>query len=170
MAVGSTPTAPHPLPGRRDGERAPARGAGFDPQRARARAPHRRGGHGRRRGPAAGRTGPGRALPAARRRRQPNLHVYPAADPAGDGWYCYRCGVGGDVIEFVALAEGLDFRAACARLGGQRASAPPRAGPPGGDGPPGTRRRRRTRRPAPPRLRAPGAAVGPADARGAGAS
>ena len=55
----------------------------------------------------------------------PNLHVYPAADPARDGWYCYRCGVGGDVIEFVALAEGLDFRAACARLGGVPVGAPP---------------------------------------------
>jgi DNA primase len=48
----------------------------------------------------------------------PNLHVYPAADPAGDGWFCYRCGVGGDVIELVERVERLDFRTACARLGG----------------------------------------------------
>jgi DNA primase len=65
----------------------------------------------------------------------PNLHVYPAPDPAGDGWYCYRCGVGGDVIEFVALAEGLDFRAACARLGGLPAGAPPPAGTAAGAAP-----------------------------------
>ena len=53
---------------------------------------------------------------------RPNLHVYPAADPAADGWFCYRCGVGGDVIELVVRVERLDFRTACARLGGDGAS------------------------------------------------
>ena len=71
----------------------------------------------------------------------PNLHVYPAADPAADGWFCYRCGVGGDVVdlvrlrEFQHLPEGTGFLAACAALaGGSGAPAgglvPPAPAPP----------------------------------------
>ncbi len=41
---------------------------------------------------------------------RPNLYVY----PLDLSWYCYRCGVGGDVIKLVQLKERLDFKAACA--------------------------------------------------------
>lgn len=50
---------------------------------------------------------------------QPNLHVYEDTE----SWYCYACHVGGDVIEFVRRREGLDFRAACQRLGGASTAA-----------------------------------------------
>lgn len=72
----------------------------------------------------------GRALvgrcPFHRDRGRPNLHVY--ADTAS--WYCYRCGAGGDVIDFVRRLAGLSFRDAVAHLTGAlpplpRASAPP---------------------------------------------
>jgi DNA primase len=43
---------------------------------------------------------------------RPNLHVW--ADTAS--WFCFRCCVGGDVIRFVELAEGLSFREAVQRL------------------------------------------------------
>ena len=43
---------------------------------------------------------------------RPNLHVYAASA----SWYCYRCGVGGDVIGFVMRLERLGFRDAVARL------------------------------------------------------
>lgn len=60
----------------------------------------------------------GRALvgrcPFHRDRGRPNLHIYD--DTAS--WYCYRCGVGGDVIDFVRRVEGLGFRAAVAHLTG----------------------------------------------------
>lgn len=45
-------------------------------------------------------------------RGRPNLYVYPASA----SWYCYRCAVGGDVIEFVRRREATDFLGACARL------------------------------------------------------
>src|SRR5437899_997996 len=43
---------------------------------------------------------------------RPNLHVW------GDtrSWWCFRCNVGGDVIRFVELAEGVTFREAVDRL------------------------------------------------------
>src|SRR5690242_3979008 len=60
----------------------------------------------------------GRALvgrcPFHRDQGRPNLHVY--ADTAS--WYCYRCGAGGDVIDFVKRIENLGFRTAVARLVG----------------------------------------------------
>lgn len=43
---------------------------------------------------------------------RPNLHVYPETA----SWYCYRCNLGGDVIEFVRRREGIGFLEACARL------------------------------------------------------
>lgn len=43
---------------------------------------------------------------------RPNLHVY----ETNASWYCYRCGVGGDVISFVMRLERLGFRDAVARL------------------------------------------------------
>jgi DNA primase len=62
----------------------------------------------------------------------PDLHVYPAADPTDDDWYCYGCNVGGDVIDFVMRREGLGFPAACERLGALpvRPAPPPAARPP----------------------------------------
>lgn len=62
-------------------------------------------------------------------RGRPNLHVYPATQ----SWYCYRCQVGGDVVEFVRRRENLGFVEACQRLAGQlppreslAAAAPPK--------------------------------------------
>lgn len=59
----------------------------------------------------------GRALvgrcPFHNDRGRPNLHLYPDTDR----WWCYRCNIGGDVIDFVACRENLGFREACARLG-----------------------------------------------------
>lgn len=72
----------------------------------------------------------GRALvgrcPFHRDRGRPNLHVY--ADTAS--WYCYRCGAGGDVIDFVRRIAGLGFRDAIARLTGDRPHAPLMRPPP----------------------------------------
>lgn len=72
----------------------------------------------------------GRALvgrcPFHRDQGRPNLHVY--ADTAS--WYCYRCGAGGDVIDFVRRIEGLGFRAAVARLVGDSPPAFPSTSPP----------------------------------------
>ena len=45
-------------------------------------------------------------------RNKPNLHVY--ADT--DSYYCYRCGIGGDVVDFIERIERVDFRGAIARL------------------------------------------------------
>ena len=45
-------------------------------------------------------------------RGRPNLVVYPATR----SWYCYRCGVGGDVIQFVERIEGLSFQDAVQKL------------------------------------------------------
>ena len=43
---------------------------------------------------------------------RPNLYVYPATQ----SWYCFRCAVGGDVIDFVARRENIGFTVACERL------------------------------------------------------
>ena len=45
---------------------------------------------------------------------RPNLHVYPETA----SWFCYRCGIGGDVIDFVERIEGVGFLEAVARLDG----------------------------------------------------
>ncbi len=45
-------------------------------------------------------------------RGRPNLVVYPATQ----SWYCYRCGVGGDIIQFVERIEGLSFQDAVQKL------------------------------------------------------
>ena len=36
--------------------------------------------------------------------------------PESNSFYCFGCGAGGDVIDFVRLLYGLDFRQACIRL------------------------------------------------------
>ncbi|MFN8472797.1 MAG: CHC2 zinc finger domain-containing protein [Anaerolineae bacterium] len=43
---------------------------------------------------------------------RPNFHVYPATG----SWFCYRCGVGGDVIGFVRRMERCSFRQAVERI------------------------------------------------------
>ena len=45
--------------------------------------------------------------------RTPSFFIKPYAQT----FHCYGCGAGGDVIQFVMLAENLDFKAACERLG-----------------------------------------------------
>jgi DNA primase len=50
---------------------------------------------------------------------RPNLHVY----PDGRNWFCYRCGIGGDVITFIRRMEGLGFREAVDRLYGNWVSS-----------------------------------------------
>ena len=50
---------------------------------------------------------------------RPNLTVYPATQ----SWYCFRCGVGGDAIEFVKRREGIGFVEACQRLAGLQPGA-----------------------------------------------
>jgi DNA primase len=54
---------------------------------------------------------------------RPNLYVYPETD----SWWCYRCDVGGDALDFLALLEGLDFLGAAARLA--KLPAEPATGP-----------------------------------------
>ena len=34
----------------------------------------------------------------------------------GNGFYCFGCGVGGDVINFVMRLDNLDFKTACEKL------------------------------------------------------
>ena len=36
--------------------------------------------------------------------------------PKSNSFYCFGCGAGGDIIDFVRLLYGLDFRQACVRL------------------------------------------------------
>ncbi len=43
---------------------------------------------------------------------RPNLYVYPETQ----SWYCYRCGVGGDVIDFIQRMEAVSFAEAVGRL------------------------------------------------------
>lgn len=45
---------------------------------------------------------------------RPNLYVWPETA----SWFCFRCALGGDVIQFVELAENLSFREAIDRLDG----------------------------------------------------
>jgi DNA primase len=44
---------------------------------------------------------------------RPNFYAYES-----QSWRCYRCGVGGDVLDFVMRAEQVGFREALERLGG----------------------------------------------------
>ena len=44
--------------------------------------------------------------------RTASLKIYPKSN----SFYCFGCGAGGDVIDFVRLLYGLDFRQACLRL------------------------------------------------------
>ena len=44
---------------------------------------------------------------------RPNLTVFPATR----SWFCFRCGVGGDVVKFVMLAEDVGFLEAVELLG-----------------------------------------------------
>src|SRR5579883_2029931 len=59
---------------------------------------------------------------------RPNLNVYPSTE----SFYCFRCGMGGDVITFIRQIEGLSFPEAVARLEGRlailarRRATPPR--------------------------------------------
>jgi DNA primase len=61
-------------------------------------------------------------------RGRPNLNVFPSTE----SFYCFRCGMGGDVITFIRQMEGLSFPEAVARLEGRpailarRKPAPPR--------------------------------------------
>jgi DNA primase len=57
-------------------------------------------------------------------RGRPNLYVRP--DTAS--YYCFRCGFGGDVFDFVMRLDGVAFREACARLSDQQVR-PPADGP-----------------------------------------
>jgi DNA primase len=55
----------------------------------------------------------------------PSLAVYPAVHPptvhpTEGRYYCFGCGEGGDVIDFVMEMEHLSFRQAVSRLGGSR--------------------------------------------------
>lgn len=43
---------------------------------------------------------------------RPNLHIYPNTG----SYFCFRCGEGGDAIDFVMRRERLGFRAACDQL------------------------------------------------------
>ena len=59
--------------------------------------------------------------------RTASLKIYPKSN----SFYCFGCGAGGDVIDFVRLLYGLDFRQACVRLeadfglvGGQSSASP----------------------------------------------
>lgn len=52
---------------------------------------------------------------------RPNFHVYVGTQ----SWYCFRCGVGGDVIRFVQQIEGVGFREAVERLVGGSVPACP---------------------------------------------
>lgn len=45
---------------------------------------------------------------------RPNLHVYSDTD----SFYCFRCAVGGDAIEFIRRRENVGFAEACRRLAG----------------------------------------------------
>jgi len=40
--------------------------------------------------------------------------------PENGFWHCKGCGQGGDIIDFVMLADGVDFKGACEILGGKR--------------------------------------------------
>ncbi|HZU12144.1 MAG TPA: CHC2 zinc finger domain-containing protein [Chloroflexota bacterium] len=51
---------------------------------------------------------------------RPNLYVYPITR----SWYCYRCGIGGDVISLVERIEGVGFREAVTRLTGDARELP----------------------------------------------
>lgn len=65
---------------------------------------------------------------------RPNLYVYPETD----SFYCFRCAVGGDAIEFVRRRENVGFSEAYRRLAGL---GPPSASPPSAR-PPARRERR----------------------------
>jgi DNA primase len=53
---------------------------------------------------------------------RPNLVIFPSTQT----WHCFRCGVGGDLVKFVMLAEDVGFLEAVQRLDG-RALGPLRA-------------------------------------------
>lgn len=57
---------------------------------------------------------------------RPNLHVYPDSQR----WFCYRCSVGGDAIDFIRRQEHLGFVEACQRLVGLSPHPPVRASAP----------------------------------------
>jgi len=57
---------------------------------------------------------------------RPNLHVYPESQR----WFCYRCSVGGDAIDFIRRQEHLGFVEACERLVGLSPHLPIRASAP----------------------------------------
>lgn len=47
-------------------------------------------------------------------RGRPNLYVYPETN----SFYCFRCAIGGDVIDFIRRTENVGFPEACRRLAG----------------------------------------------------
>ncbi len=48
-----------------------------------------------------------------------SFSIYPAK-AGGERFWCYGCGEHGDVIQFVQSIKGVDFKAACSILGGER--------------------------------------------------
>ncbi len=52
---------------------------------------------------------------------RPSLVVY----PANQSYFCFGCGAGGDVIDFVARLEGVGFKEAAAMLAGPGGRVPP---------------------------------------------
>lgn len=70
---------------------------------------------------------------------RPNLYVYSSTN----SWYCYRCGIGGDVINFVERIQGVGFREAVTRLTDEGLQSPYVC-----QGPRGKTRPRTNRRPA----------------------
>ncbi|HLI51827.1 MAG TPA: CHC2 zinc finger domain-containing protein, partial [Thermomicrobiaceae bacterium] len=57
---------------------------------------------------------------------RPNLTIFPESQ----SWFCFRCGAGGDVINFIQRIEGLSFRRAIARLADTEPSAAHQIGSP----------------------------------------
>jgi DNA primase len=72
---------------------------------------------------------------------RPNLHVY----ARNERWHCYRCGVGGDALDFVQRIEGVGFREAARILAAGRFAGSGRLASSGAPGP-----RPRARRPSRP--------------------
>lgn len=58
-------------------------------------------------------------------RNSPNLSI----DREGKRWKCWACGASGDAVEWLRRRDGLDFKAAVARLGGQVQAYSPCAKP-----------------------------------------
>ena len=98
MAVGPPRSAPSP-PVKASAAR--RRGGRFRPQRLKREHPIATVVTAAGVAPATERTRPDRPLPAHDDGGRPNLYVY----PHNDSYYCFRCGLGGDAIDFVMRAK-----------------------------------------------------------------